>query len=299
MITKAGVPSNKVIVGVGSYGRSFQMTDPNCYGDTCTFTGPLSGATPGRCTGVAGTLSNAEIKEIIQSPTRVQHNILDPKSQTNILVYDNNQWVGWMEPDIVANRISIYQGFNMGGSSTWAVDLDEYMPPPIPQGVDYFIRQIKTGGNPFAQGNRTGNWTSATCDDPGVQGKRVFTPVQRWYMLDCENAWSDALDVWRNLDKPLTTVNFTTSITDTLHVRQKSGCSSLADNSANNCNVGVECNDAVGSGSGDAGISGYEVYNSLISIHQVRAIKAYFLISYSNHWSIPEDIPRLLHRNCA
>lgn len=39
MITKAGVPSNKVIVGVTSYGRSFQMVDPSCTGPDCLFTG--------------------------------------------------------------------------------------------------------------------------------------------------------------------------------------------------------------------------------------------------------------------
>jgi len=42
MITKAGVPSYKVIPGLANYGRSFQMTDPNCNGPMCTFTGPLS-----------------------------------------------------------------------------------------------------------------------------------------------------------------------------------------------------------------------------------------------------------------
>jgi hypothetical protein len=32
MITKAGVPSHKVVMGVTSYGRSFKMTDPTCRG---------------------------------------------------------------------------------------------------------------------------------------------------------------------------------------------------------------------------------------------------------------------------
>jgi hypothetical protein len=32
MITKAGVPSNQIAVGVASYARSFQMVDPSCTG---------------------------------------------------------------------------------------------------------------------------------------------------------------------------------------------------------------------------------------------------------------------------
>ncbi|KFZ19439.1 hypothetical protein V502_03643 [Pseudogymnoascus sp. VKM F-4520 (FW-2644)] len=47
MITKAGVPTNKIIVGVTSYGRSFKMTDPNCTGPMCTYVGPLSAAKKG------------------------------------------------------------------------------------------------------------------------------------------------------------------------------------------------------------------------------------------------------------
>ncbi|KAK2816781.1 hypothetical protein FQN49_007988 [Arthroderma sp. PD_2] len=69
MITKSGVPSNKLIVGVTSYGRSFKMVDPKCTGPTCLFTGGpeegSSGAKKGRCTGTAGYISNAEIKEIL------------------------------------------------------------------------------------------------------------------------------------------------------------------------------------------------------------------------------------------
>jgi GH18 family chitinase len=67
MITKAGVSSTKVIVGVSSYGRSFEMVDAGCTGPMCKYTGPDSGATPGKCTNTAGYLANAEIDQIIDS----------------------------------------------------------------------------------------------------------------------------------------------------------------------------------------------------------------------------------------
>jgi GH18 family chitinase len=67
VITKAGVPASKVLVGVTSYGRSFRMTSPSCTGPMCTYTGTrnVSNAYKGRCTDTAGYLSNAEINEII------------------------------------------------------------------------------------------------------------------------------------------------------------------------------------------------------------------------------------------
>lgn len=39
MITKAEVPSNKVVVGITSYGRSFNMAEAGCYGPECLYTG--------------------------------------------------------------------------------------------------------------------------------------------------------------------------------------------------------------------------------------------------------------------
>jgi chitinase len=89
MITKAGVPSNKVVVGVTSYARSFKMTTPGCHGEMCTFTGPDSGALPGPCTDTAGYISDAEINQILASD-RVNHNFIDGKSQSNVLVCKSN-----------------------------------------------------------------------------------------------------------------------------------------------------------------------------------------------------------------
>jgi GH18 family chitinase len=122
MITKAGVPSSKVIVGVTSYGRSFKMTKPGCVNEMCTFTGPLSGATPGNCTQTAGYISNAEIAAIISDNNT---NILTYNDDTlsNILVYNDVQWVAYMDDANKAERTSLYRAYNLGGTTDWAVDL--------------------------------------------------------------------------------------------------------------------------------------------------------------------------------
>ncbi|KAH7228394.1 hypothetical protein B0J15DRAFT_530791 [Fusarium solani] len=72
MITKAGVPSNKIFVGIASYGRSFKMSK-------------------------AGY----------------------------IVVYQETEWVAWMNDKTKSSRIDLYKGLNFGGVSDWAVDLDK------------------------------------------------------------------------------------------------------------------------------------------------------------------------------
>ncbi|KAL5332613.1 hypothetical protein BJX70DRAFT_392853 [Aspergillus crustosus] len=56
MITKAGVPGEKVIIRVTSYGRSFKMASPGCWGPNCQFTGDRlsSNAMKGECIDTAG-----------------------------------------------------------------------------------------------------------------------------------------------------------------------------------------------------------------------------------------------------
>ncbi|KAJ5600696.1 hypothetical protein N7450_001763 [Penicillium hetheringtonii] len=129
MITKAGVASNKIVVGLSNYGRSFQMTTPGCTGPMCQYTGEVSGAKPGRCTNTAGLLADAEIKEIIQKDSSAK-TWVDKDSDSNILVYDSDQWVAFMDADIRKSRTNLYKGKNLGGVVEWAIDMEEFETTP-------------------------------------------------------------------------------------------------------------------------------------------------------------------------
>ncbi|KAH8803509.1 glycoside hydrolase family 18 protein [Xylogone sp. PMI_703] len=125
MITKAGVPANKVTVGVSSYGRSFGMTDPSCTGPECLFNGPDSTATPGQCTVTAGYVGDAEIYQYIQQGAQTYH---DDESDSDIAVYNGN-WVAYMNPQTKSERASLYSSLNFAGTVDWALDLETFLQP--------------------------------------------------------------------------------------------------------------------------------------------------------------------------
>jgi len=126
MITKAGAPSNKVVVGVASYGRSFKMAQAGCDSEECTFTGSPreSNAAKGRCTGTGGYISNAEIDEIIQSG---KVNKQWKKEGSNIMVYNDTEWVAYMDDDMKKTRSEFYDSYNFAGTTDWAVDLQTFV----------------------------------------------------------------------------------------------------------------------------------------------------------------------------
>ncbi|KAL7940236.1 glycoside hydrolase family 18 protein [Trichoderma barbatum] len=126
MITKARVPSNKVVVGVSSYGRSFKMSQAGCTGPMCQFTGTprVSNAAKGRCMDTSGCISNAEIEDI---PFFGKVNKQWTDAGSNILVFNDTEWVAYMTDTTKADRATLYASYNFAGTSDWAVDLQEYV----------------------------------------------------------------------------------------------------------------------------------------------------------------------------
>jgi hypothetical protein len=128
----------------------------------------------------------------------VNQNYLDPSSHTNILVYDDTQWVGWMDDDVKASRIQTYNKLNMGGVADWATDLQKYHDPPNHVGTwSQMISKIKGNEDPVDVGPASGNWTTLTCTDPVVEHIFDYTPSERWARLGCDDAFNDALDTWK------------------------------------------------------------------------------------------------------
>ncbi|THC89832.1 hypothetical protein EYZ11_010716 [Aspergillus tanneri] len=145
MITKAGVPANKVVVGIASYGRSFGMEDPSCTGPSCLFTGPNSTATPGDCTNTAGYISQAELSQLT-SGSNLRRDVTswyDSDSDSDMMTYGDGTWVAYMSQATKASRIKRYASYGFKGSVEWALDLAQFVLGPNDEASKIDINKAK------------------------------------------------------------------------------------------------------------------------------------------------------------
>ncbi|KAK3398714.1 hypothetical protein B0T20DRAFT_411850 [Sordaria brevicollis] len=276
MITKAGVPGKKVVVGVASYGRSFEMAQPGCWGPNCLFTGDRvnSNAKKGVCTGTAGYLADAEINEIISGTGskrsgRVVTSFVDASSNSDILVYDNNQYVGYMSPATKKTRTALYAAWGLGGTTDWASDLQKYHDVPSPsKDWNAFKLAIRSNLDPKGDdGVRDGNWTKLTCDNDYTSRWDRHTPEESWKALDADAAWDDVVRNWKENNRGRPGITFMDSVGLTLGMGKggTTRCGALGE--YDNCDDTEDC---PASANGDkSGPAAQLIWNSLVWIHQV------------------------------
>ncbi|THG96438.1 hypothetical protein EW026_g5395 [Hermanssonia centrifuga] len=126
LFMRAGVPLNKIVLGLGFYGRSFELSDKDCAAPGCPFNGP---AAPGPCTASAGILSYSEIQDVITrtNPANIVH---DQTAAVKYFEFDDgvnvDQWVSYDDADTFKQKIDYANGAGLGGVMVWAADQDDF-----------------------------------------------------------------------------------------------------------------------------------------------------------------------------
>ncbi|QRW14045.1 chitinase [Ceratobasidium sp. AG-Ba] len=100
------VPPSKIAMGLGFYGRSFQLASGSCTKPGCKFTGP---AKAGACTGAAGILSYSEIQAAVNG-TGSQRK----RASASVVSYD--------DADTFKQKIDYANKLGLGGMLIWAID---------------------------------------------------------------------------------------------------------------------------------------------------------------------------------
>ena len=150
-----GVPAAKLNLGLGFYGRSFQLTDPGCSSPGCLFKG---GASPGPCAKNSGTLSYSEILDMIKQYSLTP--VYDKENAVKYITWNKDQWVSFDDKETFQQKIKFANDLGLGGLLIWALDLDT---PDLQalQGVIY----PKTISALQSQADTVDNWQSANGGD--------------------------------------------------------------------------------------------------------------------------------------
>ncbi|KAH7160985.1 hypothetical protein EDB81DRAFT_924239, partial [Dactylonectria macrodidyma] len=114
------VPAKKLNMGLGFYGRAFQLADPSCNKPGCLFKG---GATKGACSGESGILSYREIQEVIKvNKIKPVH---DKEAGVKYITWNTDQWVSFDDKETFKQKKDLAAKLGLGGYLIWAIDQDD------------------------------------------------------------------------------------------------------------------------------------------------------------------------------
>jgi GH18 family chitinase len=119
-LLKESVASDKLVLGLASYGRGFELAHATCTKVQSPFKG-LSKPAP--CSREAGLWTVDEIMDA-KNENRVVKEAYAPENAFKYAVIDGNQWVGYDDQVTLAAKMSFAQEQCLGGFMVWSVDFD-------------------------------------------------------------------------------------------------------------------------------------------------------------------------------
>ncbi|KAI9349492.1 hypothetical protein DFJ73DRAFT_760614 [Zopfochytrium polystomum] len=120
LIVRAGVPSNKITLGIAHYARSFRMSSTGCTLPGCTFSSQVADA--GTCTGTEGIWTQPEIDEYVRLYGEHFNRCFDTQSRSMIGTC-GNQWGAYLTEDEKQYRRQQAAAMNLAGTMEWAIDM--------------------------------------------------------------------------------------------------------------------------------------------------------------------------------
>jgi chitinase len=150
-----GCPREKLILGMGSYGRAFKLVDINKNG----LGAPANGIpTAGTYTREGGFLSYYEVcQRLTQGWTRVYNT-----EQQVPYAFNSNEWVGYDDLESLKVKVDYVKNNQFGGAMFWALDLDDFDGKFCGKGKYPLINFVKNELNSGSSGSTVSTMSTTT-----------------------------------------------------------------------------------------------------------------------------------------
>lgn len=116
---RLGAPKEKIVVGTGTYGRTFTLANPNKNGMNAPSSG---GGDAGQFTKEAGFLAYYEICDMLKKGA----DYVWDEEQLVPYAYLGNQWVGFDDERSIRAKMQWIKMNGYAGAMVWTVDMDDF-----------------------------------------------------------------------------------------------------------------------------------------------------------------------------
>ncbi|KAH7304437.1 hypothetical protein B0I35DRAFT_495191, partial [Stachybotrys elegans] len=118
LLWRNDVPANQVNLGLGFYGRTYQLADSSCDTPGCEFKDP---GKAGTCSGQGGYMSYQDIAEVRKSNPPV---VTDRENAIKYFRYDDDQWVSYDDEETLKWKVEFANSKGLRGLFIWAITQD-------------------------------------------------------------------------------------------------------------------------------------------------------------------------------
>lgn len=117
---RQGAAPEKIVLGMGTYGRSFTLAEANQHGLGAPTYG---GGNSGPYTNQMGMLGYNEIVEKLRDG---ELTVVWNEEQQVPYAYGGNQWVGYDDPKSIKVKCEFAKQMNLGGGMIWSLETDDF-----------------------------------------------------------------------------------------------------------------------------------------------------------------------------